>query len=130
MSWNNSWLQSLCLECCNLFESLINLFQTYNCDSQTADSASTATALFSGIKTNINTLGFDCLIEYNDPTSELRANKVETILQWAQDAGMETGSDVKKSTTKMNRQIHTITYVMGKDCSAIWTLKCFITSVY
>ena len=91
MSWNNSWLQSLCLECCNLFESLINLFQTYNCDSQTADSASTATALFSGIKTNINTLGFDCLIEYNDPTSEFRANKVETILQWAQDAGKETG---------------------------------------
>jgi alkaline phosphatase len=67
------------------------MFQTYNCDSQTSDSASTATALFSGIKTNINTLGFDNLIEYDDPTSELRANKVETILTWAQNAGMDTG---------------------------------------
>ena len=66
--------------------------QTYNCDSQTSDSASTATALFSGIKTNINTLGFDNLIVYDDATSEDRANKVETILSWAQDAGMDTGS--------------------------------------
>jgi alkaline phosphatase len=72
------------------------MFQTYNCDSQTSDSASTATALFSGIKTNINTLGFDNLIEYDDPTSELRANKVETILTWAQNAGMDTGK--QKST--------------------------------
>jgi alkaline phosphatase len=66
-------------------------FQTYNCDSQTADSASTATALFSGIKTNINTLGFDSGIEFDDPASELSANKVETILKWAQDADMDTG---------------------------------------
>jgi len=69
----------------------VGLSRTYNCDSQTSDSASTATALFSGIKTNINTLGFDNLIEYDDPTSELRANKVETILTWAQNAGMDTG---------------------------------------
>jgi alkaline phosphatase len=75
--------------------------QTYNCDSQTSDSASTATALFSGIKTNINTLGFDHLIEFNDPTSELRANKVETILQWAQDAGMDTGTETEAPRGKI-----------------------------
>ncbi len=69
------------------------LFQTYCVNSQTADSASTATALFSGIKTNINTLGFDSGIVYDDPASELTANKVETILTWAQNAGMDTGKD-------------------------------------
>jgi hypothetical protein len=47
--------------------------------------------LFSGIKTNINTLGFDSGIEFDDPASELSANKVETILKWAQDADMDTG---------------------------------------
>jgi alkaline phosphatase len=70
---------------------LYAFFQTYCVNAQTADSASTATALFSGIKTNINTLGFDSGIVFGDPLSEAKANKVETILTWAQDAGMDTG---------------------------------------
>ncbi len=86
----------------------LNQFQTYCVDSQTADSASTATALFSGIKTNINTLGFDSGIVHDDPASELSANKVETILKWAQDADMDTGkyNFVKKQSTRREISIH------------------------
>jgi hypothetical protein len=47
--------------------------------------------MFSGVKTNYETLGFDNSIVSDDPYSELEATKVETILKWAQDAGMDTG---------------------------------------
>ena len=47
--------------------------------------------MFSGIKTNYETVGFDNSIVNDDPYSELTARKVETILKWAQDAGMDTG---------------------------------------
>jgi hypothetical protein len=47
--------------------------------------------MFSGVKTNYETLGFDNSIVNDDPYSELEATKVETILKWAQDAGMDTG---------------------------------------
>ena len=47
--------------------------------------------MFSGIKTNYETIGFDNSVVNDDPYSELTARKVETILKWAQDAGMDTG---------------------------------------
>ncbi len=65
--------------------------KTYSVNTQTPDSASTASAMFSGVKTNYETLGFDNSIVNDDPYSELEATKVETILKWAQDAGMDTG---------------------------------------
>lgn len=71
---------------------LILFRQTYSVNTQTPDSASTASAIFSGIKTNYETLGFDNSIVYEDPYSELDARKVDTILTWAQEAGMETGN--------------------------------------
>ena len=60
-------------------------------NQQTADSASTATAIFSGIKTIYDTLGFDSSIIYDNATSMVTANKVATILSWAQDVGKDTG---------------------------------------
>jgi alkaline phosphatase len=62
-------------------------------DGQTTDSAASATAIFSGVKTNIYTLGFDSSIVYQDPDSEKTAKKIETILEWAQKAGKETGQN-------------------------------------
>ena len=61
-------------------------------NTQTPDSASTASAMFSGVKTNYETFGFDNSIVNDDPFSESTATKVETILKWAQDAGMDTGT--------------------------------------
>jgi hypothetical protein len=71
---------------------VLSLFQTYSVNTQTPDSASTASAMFSGVKTNYETFGFDNSIVNDDPYSEAAATKVETILKWAQDAGMDTGT--------------------------------------
>ena len=46
-------------------------FQTYNTDSQVPDSAGTATAMFTGVKTRAGMLGVDGTAAYNvcDPAS-------------------------------------------------------------
>lgn len=67
------------------------LSKTYCVDCQTSDSASTASAMFSGVKTNYYTIGFDNTIVNEDPYSEHNATKVETIMKWAQDQGKDTG---------------------------------------
>ena len=65
--------------------------QTYNTNSMVTDSAPSASAIFSGVKTNQDTLGFDNSIVYGDVMSMLRAKKVSTVLDWAQEADMVTG---------------------------------------
>ena len=67
------------------------LFQTYNVDHQTPDSAGTATALFTGVKTTYKTLGFDSSVTYKSPSSHMKAKEVTSLLQWAQEAGKRTG---------------------------------------
>ena len=69
----------------------IGLSKTYGVDRQTPDSASTASAIYSGVKSNYYTLGYDNSIIYNNPTSQDEANKVETVLKWAQDKSKSTG---------------------------------------
>ncbi|XP_065352793.1 alkaline phosphatase 4-like [Cloeon dipterum] len=70
----------------------VGLIKTYNTDAQVPDSAGTATAMFSGIKTKSGTFGIDATL----PTGEcdpavFEAAKVDSILKWAQDAGKRTG---------------------------------------
>ena len=65
--------------------------QTFEIDYQVSDSAATATAMFSGIKTKDSTMGYDSTIDSNDPQSMLTATEVTTVLTWAQEAGMDTG---------------------------------------
>ena len=60
-------------------------------NAQTPDSAATANAMFTGVKTNYYTVGFDNSIDHDNVTSEETANKVDSILKWAQDAGKDTG---------------------------------------
>ena len=48
------------------------------------DSASTAFAMYSGVKTTGYTMGFDNTIRYNDLASVEKATKPSTILDWAQ----------------------------------------------
>ena len=69
----------------------VGLSKTYGVDRQTPDSASTASAIYSGVKTNYHTLGFDNSIILSNAASQDEANKVETILKWAQDQGKSTG---------------------------------------
>ena len=55
------------------------------------DSSATASAMLSGIKTKYYTVGYDSHIDHQNPDSMLTAPEVTTMLQWAQDAGKDTG---------------------------------------
>ena len=56
------------------------------------DSAATASAMYSGVKTIGYSMGYDSSIDHNDPASMLEAQEVTTVLTWAQEAGKSTGS--------------------------------------
>lgn len=66
----------------------VGIAKTYNTDSQVPDSAGTATAIFSGIKTSIKTLGL------NNPVNGVDADekdRLKNIMDWAQAADKRTG---------------------------------------
>lgn len=65
--------------------------KTYSINYMVPDSAATATAIFAGAKTEGYTLGFDSHIRYDDAASSEYSEPLETILDWAQAAGMKTG---------------------------------------
>ncbi|KAJ8686614.1 hypothetical protein QAD02_022408 [Eretmocerus hayati] len=70
----------------------VGLLKTYNTDKQAPDSASTATALFGGVKTNYNVHGVDVDVALNDCEASLDAdNRVDSIISWAHSAGKSTG---------------------------------------
>ncbi|XP_071439385.1 alkaline phosphatase 4-like [Hetaerina americana] len=68
------------------------LAKTYNVDKQVPDSAGTATAIFSGVKSKFYMVGFDVKALYNECDQEINQNSaVTSIMKWAQDAGKSTG---------------------------------------
>jgi alkaline phosphatase len=64
--------------------------KTYNTDAQVSDSASTITAVVSGVKTQSGVLGVDERIRRFDHTS-VDGARVLTILEEAEDRGLATG---------------------------------------
>ncbi len=66
------------------------LSKTYNNDAQVADSASTATAMMSGVKTNSRTLGITGDAAY-DNCASIEGNLTDSIFDIAEDAGLATG---------------------------------------
>ena len=48
-------------------------------------------ALFTGVKTNYKTLGYDSSIVRGRPSSHAKAEKLQSVLSWAQEAGLKTG---------------------------------------
>lgn len=76
------------------FEQLNNvaLIKTYNIDQQVPDSAATATAILTGVKSNFYTLGVNGNVPLNDTNcSNILANRVTSIIKQAQEAGKWTG---------------------------------------
>lgn len=67
------------------------LLKTYNVDRQTPDSAGTATAYFTGVKTNFEVVGYDAKCKAGSPAAALKATKTTSILAWAQEIGKKTG---------------------------------------
>lgn len=64
--------------------------KTYNTDFQTPDSAGTATAMLSGVKTKIGVLGVNDKIIRED-CSTIANSSVPTLLEKAEEAGFKTG---------------------------------------
>ncbi|KAK3866893.1 hypothetical protein Pcinc_027603 [Petrolisthes cinctipes] len=68
------------------------LLKTYLLDKQVADSAGSATAFLCGVKGNYETIGVTGRVRAADCYSSREgANRVDSILKWAQDAGKDTG---------------------------------------
>ncbi|KAL4227312.1 hypothetical protein ACF0H5_012758 [Mactra antiquata] len=65
--------------------------QLYSLDYSTPDSASTATAFLSGVKTNMGVVGYDGNVQYHNCTSTKQAKKLNSVLDWARAAGKKTG---------------------------------------
>ena len=65
------------------------LLQTFASDAQTTDSASSAFAIYSGVKTSFWTFGFDKSVVKGKPDQS--PDEFDTILKWSQDAGKDTG---------------------------------------
>ena len=64
--------------------------KTYSHDAQVADSASTATAMMSGVKTASRTLGLRSGIAYNNCASQ-QGQETDSIFEIAENAGLSTG---------------------------------------
>ncbi|XP_011148617.1 alkaline phosphatase isoform X1 [Harpegnathos saltator] len=70
----------------------IGILKTYNTNKQVPDSASTATALFGGVKTNYEVVGVDAHVQLGDCEASLNADyHVDSFIAWAQAAGKATG---------------------------------------
>merc|ERR1719244_1737359 len=69
----------------------VGLSKTYNSDYMVSASASTAFAMYSGVKTAGYTMGYDNTIVNMKLDSVENATEVDTILHWAQAAGKKTG---------------------------------------
>lgn len=61
--------------------------QTYNTDKQVPDSAGTATALFSAVKTKYGVIGLDS----SAPKNRMDVGQIDGIMTWAQKQGKRTG---------------------------------------
>ncbi|XP_068632142.1 alkaline phosphatase-like [Battus philenor] len=70
----------------------IGLLKTYSADKMVPDSGCTATALFTGIKTNLGTLGVDATVKTNDCPASLKQNaRLDSLAALALRAGKSSG---------------------------------------
>lgn len=77
----------------------VGLSKTYCTSNMVSDSASTASAMYTGVKTTFYTMGYDGGIVSGDPSSTETSEELETMLDWAQAAGKKTGF---VTTTRMS----------------------------
>lgn len=71
--------------------------QTYCTDVQVADSACTATAYLTGVKTDTDTIGLDANVEFkNCDTQNNPAFQLESVMTWAQVLHLVTQNNLKR----------------------------------
>nr|XP_049700424.1 alkaline phosphatase-like [Helicoverpa armigera] len=70
----------------------MGLLKTYSANKMVPDSACTATAMFSGVKTNQDTVGVDATVQHQDCMTSLRPHaRLESLAALALKAGKSTG---------------------------------------
>ncbi|KAK6639829.1 hypothetical protein RUM43_008104 [Polyplax serrata] len=70
----------------------VGLLKTYSVDRTVPDSACTATALFTGVKTNYEVSGVDGGVPLKNCQASLnKERRLSSIMAWAQEAGKDTG---------------------------------------
>ncbi|XP_022175136.1 membrane-bound alkaline phosphatase-like [Myzus persicae] len=70
----------------------VGMSKTYCVDKQVADSACTATAYLTGVKTNYETIGVSASVKlYDCPGSVAPGNQTESIVDWSMAAGKAVG---------------------------------------
>ena len=84
----------------------VALSKTYSSDAQVTDSAPSATAMMTGVKLKNDMLGVNAQANYNDCVSAM-ANKVTTLVEMAELAGMSTGAI---TTTRLTHATPAATY--------------------
>ena len=82
------------------------LSKTYSSDAEVTDSAPSATAMMTGVKLKNDMLGVNAQAVYNDCASAA-ANKVTTLVEMAEMAGMSTGA---VTTTRITHATPAATY--------------------
>lgn len=87
------------------------LVKTYNVDAQTPDSAGTMTAMMSGAKTDVGTIGVDEDIVRGD-CSTVAGNEMVTALELAELKGLATGI---VSTARITHATPAATYAKSAD---------------
>ncbi|KRT85850.1 hypothetical protein AMK59_1569, partial [Oryctes borbonicus] len=91
----------------------IGVIKTYSANKYVADSCSTATAMFCGVKANQKTTGLDSTVDYSDCNGSLNPQaRVPSILKWAQDAGKSTGF---VTTTRVTHATPSALYAHAAD---------------
>ena len=95
------------------FENFPNvaLVKTYNVNAQVPDSAGTATAWNSGVKTDMGVLGASADVERGDCAS-MQGNEVTLLFELAEQAGMSTGN---VSTARITHATPAATYAHSPD---------------
>ena len=89
----------------------VGLAKTYNVDAQTPDSAGTMTAMMTGVKTDVGTIGADEDIVRGDCAS-VTGNELVTALELAELAGKSTGV---VSTARITHATPAATYARSAD---------------
>lgn len=109
----------------------VGLAKTYNVDKQVPDSAGTATALFTGVKTNYGVVGMD-IIEANSSQSESVTPKLTSIIDWAISAKKKTGfvtttrvTHATPGNTIKYKSMYTIPYLYQIEIFHINTLQIY-----
>lgn len=70
----------------------VGLSKTYNVDKQVPDSAGTATAMFTGVKSSYYMLGLDSNAKFNECDVTINEkSRLDSIMMWAQAEGKHTG---------------------------------------